>query len=117
MQTELWAVFLVITGGIIGSFGPIFLKLGSAGLNKNLLSQFKNYKLILGILIYILSAAMFIPALKGGDLSLLYPLVSLSYVWVSLLSMFILKEKMNYTKWFGIFLILCGVSLIGLGSR
>lgn len=116
MAAELWAVGVVIFSGIIGSFGSIFLKLGSANLNKNITTQFKNYRLILGMLVYIISAAMFIPALKGGDLSLLYPLASLSYVWVSILSILVLKEKMNSTKWFGILLILVGVSLIGLGS-
>ncbi|PIN81960.1 hypothetical protein COV11_00445 [Candidatus Woesearchaeota archaeon CG10_big_fil_rev_8_21_14_0_10_30_7] len=116
MPTELWAVGIVVFAGLIGAFGPIFLKLGSAKVNRQLREQFKNHKLILGILIYCTAAAMFIPALKGGDLSVLYPLVSLSYVWVSILSILILKEKMNSTKWLGILLILIGVSLIGLGS-
>ncbi|MBI4918423.1 EamA family transporter [archaeon] len=116
MPTELWAVSLVIIAGVFGAFGPIFLKMGSANLNRNFSAQLKNYKLLLGIFIYLFSAVLFIPALKGGDLSLLYPLVSLSYVWVSILSVIILKERMGFVKWSGIFLILIGVSFIGLGS-
>ena len=43
-------------------------------------------------------------------------MLALVYVWVSLLSMFFLKEKMNKTKWLGVILIILGVTLIGLGA-
>ena len=36
--------------------------------------------------------------LKGGDLSILYPFVALTYIWVSLLSVKFLGEKMNLIK-------------------
>jgi uncharacterized membrane protein len=60
---------------------------------------------------------LFIPALKGGDLSVLYPFVALAYIWVSLLSVKFLGEKMNKFKWLGIALIIIGVSFIGIGSN
>ncbi len=115
-MTETWAIGLVLFGTLIGAFGPILLKKGSGKLNRNVRTQLKNKSLILGIIIYIISAIIFIPALKGGELSILYPLVSLSYVWVSILSMMILKERMNKTKWLGVSLILVGVAFIGMGA-
>ena len=66
--------------------------------------------------LYELATIVFIPALRGGELSVLYPFISLSYVWVSLLSIKILKEKMNSFKWMGVALIIIGVSFIGFGS-
>ena len=65
---------------------------------------------------YALGTVLFIPALKGGDLSILYPFVALTYIWVSLLSVKFLGEKMNFMKWMGISLIIVGVSFIGIGS-
>jgi uncharacterized membrane protein len=54
--------------------------------------------------------------LKGGDLSILYPLVSIGYVLTCLYSVRLLKEKMNVLKWAGIFLIMLGVAFIGVGA-
>jgi uncharacterized membrane protein len=113
MDTELWAVGLVVLGGMLGAFGPIFLKKGSVMSFKHF---YKNYNLILGVFFYGIGTVIFIPALKGGDLSILYPIVSLMYIWVSLLSIKMLGEKMNKFKWIGILLIIIGVSFIGLGS-
>ena len=76
----------------------------------------KNTNLIKGGLLYVFGTITFIPALKGGELSVLFPLVSLGYVLVSLYSIKLLKEKMNSLKWAGIMLIIVGVSLIGIGS-
>ena len=73
-----------------------------------------NKKLIAGLSLYAIATIIFIPALKGGELSVLYPFVALSYVWVSLLSVRFLKERMNIHKWLGILLIIIGVILIGL---
>ena len=116
MATQLWAVLLVIAGDLVGSFGPILLKKASSRISFNLRSIIFNKYLIGGIFFYSIGTILFIPALRGGDLSVLYPFVALSYVWVSFLSMWFLKEKMNKLKWTGIALILAGVSLIGLGS-
>jgi uncharacterized membrane protein len=116
MKTELWAIGLVLLATTLGSFGPLFLKKASSKIKLSLKSILKNYNLIIGLAFYGLGTILFIPALKGGELSVLYPFVALVYVWVSLLSVKFLGEKMTKMKWYGISLILIGVSLIGLGA-
>jgi uncharacterized membrane protein len=70
---------------------------------------------MLGVIFYILGIGIFMFALKGGDLSILYPAVSISYIWVCLFSVKMLGEKMNRKKWLGILTIMLGVVLISLG--
>jgi len=117
MAAQLWAIGLIITATLIGAFGPILLKKASAKKLSSIKSLSTNYYLFGGVALYALGTLLFIPALKGGDLSVLYPFVSLSYIWVSLLSVKFLGEKMNKFKWLGIALIIIGVSLIGIGSN
>ncbi len=116
MATQLWAIGLVILATIVGAFGPILLKKATDNLKLNIKSIMTNRNLIGGIALYGISTIIFIPALKGGDLSVLYPFVATVYIWVTLLSVKFLKEKMNKYKWIGIILIILGVTFIGLGS-
>ena len=116
MATQIWAIGMVILATLIGAFGPILLKRASAQKLSSLSSLMKNYNLFGGVALYGISTILFIPALKGGELSVLYPFVALVYVWVSLLSVKFLGEKMNKFKWLGIFLVLVGVTFIGIGS-
>ena len=117
MATQPWAIGLVILATLIGAFGPILLKKASAKKLSSIKSLASNYHLFGGVLLYAIGTILFIPALKGGDLSVLYPFVALTYIWVSLLSVRFLGEKMNKFKWVGIFLIIAGVSLIGFGAK
>ena len=117
MATQLWAILLVISATLVGAFGPILLKKASAKKLSSIKALSTNYHLFGGVALYALGTLLFIPALKGGDLSVLYPFVALAYVWVSLLSVKFLGEKMNRMKWLGIALIITGVSLIGIGSN
>ncbi|MBI2657165.1 EamA family transporter [Candidatus Woesearchaeota archaeon] len=117
MATQLWAIGLVLVATLIGSFGPILLKKASEKKLSSIKSLSTNYPLFGGVSLYALGTLLFIPALKGGELSVLYPFVALAYVWVSLLSVRFLGEKMNRTKWIGIAMIIIGVTFIGLGSR
>ena len=116
MATQLWAAGLVILATLVGAFGPILLKKASLRKFSSIKSLITNYYLLGGVSLYAIGTILFIPALKGGELSVLYPLVALIYVWVSFLSVKFLGEKMNRFKWLGIALIIIGVSFIGLGS-
>lgn len=116
MATKIWSIAVVIFATFIGAFGPILLKKASARKLSSIKSLSTNYPLFGGVALYAVGTLLFIPALKGGDLSVLYPFVSLGYIWVSLLSVKFLGEKMNKFKWFGIALIILGVTFIGIGS-
>jgi len=116
MVTHLWAIGLVILAATLGSFGPIYLKKSSEDFSLNLKKLIKNRNLIIGLSFYAVGTVLFIPALRGGELSVLYPLVATTYIWVSLLSVKLLKERMNMFKWLGIFITIVGITFIGLGS-
>ena len=115
MKTQLWAILLVIIGTVIGSFGALLFKLGADKLTFNIRELLRNYKIIWGFILYFISAVFYIIALKGGELSVIYPFVSLAYIWIILLSIRVLKEKMNTLKWLGISGIILGAVFVGLG--
>lgn len=116
MIDKIFAILLVLIATFIGAFGALFLKLGSKKLSLDFMGIFKNYKFLLGIFLYGISALFFLGALRFGKLTVVYPFVSVGYIWIILLSMYFLKEKMNFYKWLGIILIILGVSFIGLST-
>jgi uncharacterized membrane protein len=116
MATSLLSIVLVLLGTLVGAFGPILLKKASAKRLSQLKSLMTNYHLFGGVVLYVAGTVLFILALRGGELSVLYPFVSVTYIWVCLLSMKFLGEKMNMLKWGGVALIILGVSFIGVGS-
>jgi len=107
-------IIFMIIATLIGSFGSLFLKKGSAQFHlhfyKGLLGIFfdflKNYYVILGVILLYL--------LRTEELSMLYPMTSLGYVFVTILSYYILKEKINVFKTLGIVSIIFGVVLVTL---
>ncbi len=115
MKTQLYAILLVVFATMIGSFGPVFFKKAAEKKITSIMSLITNYNLIIGVFMYGVSSIIFIPALKGGELSILFPLVSLSYIWVALLSRFFFDEKITTFKWIGIAMIVIGTFFIGLG--
>tara|TARA_Y100000310_G_C20563944_1_gene754507 strand:+ start:702 stop:1055 length:354 start_codon:yes stop_codon:yes gene_type:complete len=117
MESNLYlGIGLVALSTMIGASGALFFKHTSKHVHRNIFTVLKVPALYYGFLIYGFSALIFVYALKFGDLSVLYPVASLSYIWITLLSIKFLKEKMNDIKWFGILLIMIGVVLIGLGA-
>ena len=108
----LWAVGLVLFCAFLGALGQVLFKLGSASVSLDILSWLINWKVLLGMVLYGISAVLFIVALKHGNLSELYPLIATSYVWVAFLATRFLGEPFSPLKWLGIGLIVGGVSLI-----
>jgi drug/metabolite transporter (DMT)-like permease len=110
------AIGLVILGTLIGSWGALLFKMSAEKFSLNPVKLLTNWKLMLGGCFYLVSTVPFLIAVKYGELCVLYPFVSLSYVWVVFLSVLFLKEKMNVWKWLGICFIIAGVSFIGIGK-
>lgn len=117
MATKLWAALLVLFTTLLTSSAQILLKKGSAVLAFDIAAILANHYLIGGILLYIVGGALLILSFKGGEVSVLYPIIATSYIWVSLLSMVFLKEAMNLFKSAGILMIIAGIASIGLGSK
>jgi drug/metabolite transporter (DMT)-like permease len=109
-------MLLVFAASVIGSFGAVFLKMGAARLDGSVLS-FINARLALGVTLFLGSSVFYALGIKGGELSVLYPMVSLGYIWTLLWSRLFFGEPFTRAKFFGLGLILLGVFFVGLGSK
>jgi len=109
------SMLLVFLASVVGSFGAVFLKFGAMRLTKSLMS-FVNSRLVLGVALYLGSSVIYALGLRGGQLSVLYPMVSLGYIWTLLWAKLFFNEPLNRYKVAGLGLILAGVALVGAGS-
>ena len=117
MAAKSWSVLLVLFTTLLTSSAQILWKIGSAALSFDIVNILTNYYLIGGVILYIVGGALIIISFRGGEVSVLYPIIATSYVWVSLLSVKFLGEQMNAFKWIGIAGIIMGIVLIGYGSK
>lgn len=99
-------VILLITGQIIWKMGAktIDFELSIKGIFNFI---FNPYVLAGGI-IYIVASGLWIYILSKEDLSKVYPLQSLCYVFGSIAGIFIFNESMNALKIIGLILIVAG---------
>ncbi len=75
-----------------------------------------NVPLVCGYALHACNALLLIFALRGGELSILWPIYALSYVWVAVLSAYFFGDHINAWKVGGIALIIVGVALLGRAS-
>jgi multidrug transporter EmrE-like cation transporter len=122
---------LVFSCTVIGALAQILVKQGTAQLGAHIalsdvarhptfFFQFcagaiTNVRLFAGYCLYGINTFLLAFALKGRELSRLYPIIALTYVWVTLLSLLVLEgEHMNFFRAIGIAFIVGGVSVLGL---
>ena len=117
MKTKMWAILLMVFVTLLTSIAQILYKMGVGKLRFNIISIITNYPIIIGIILYIIGAVFMIISFRGGEVSVLYPIVATSYIWVSLLSNFFFNEFINTIRWAGIFAIVIGITFVGLGSK
>ncbi len=114
------AVALVVLCTVLGAAGQILIKTGanalphqSTTLLGSLFAMAMNPWLVAGYTLYGIMTVLFVFALKDGELSILYPIISLTYVWVAGLSTWFFRESMNVSKLLGIAAIIAGVAVLG----
>jgi drug/metabolite transporter (DMT)-like permease len=113
---------LVTLCTFLGAAAQVLIKSGASsvhaqGLLPTLLAMLFNFKLVFGYSLYGLSTALMVVALRYGELSILYPIIALTYVWVSVLSVVLFNEQISLLKACGIGVIVAGVAVLGKGSK
>ena len=117
MKTPLSSMGLVLLASFIGSFGAVFLKSGAGRLQRRWQSFLFNHRLATGISLFLLSSYFFVRGIRSGELTVLYPMVSLGYIFTALWSRLFFGEPFTRNKVMGLLLIVTGVVCLGLGNR
>src|SRR5580698_5034995 len=113
--TPLSSILLVLSASLIGSMGMVFLKKASAHLHKSFL-HIISLNSAIGVTLFVISSFVYLTGIRNGQLSVLYPMVSLSYVWAMFWARLVFNEPLTKQKFAGLGLVLVGVFFLGLGS-
>ena len=111
------SVLLVFSCTVLGAGAQLLMKIGMTHFRPEPMALLTNYALIAGYVLYGINTLMLVLALKDGELSMLYPIIALTYVWVTLISYAVLGEPPNIYKNVGIAIIVAGVAVLGRGGR
>ncbi len=117
MKTPFSSMALVLIGSFIGSFGAVLLKFGANKLKGGWLGMIKSWQIAAGTAAYLLSSVFFVLGVRRGELTILYPLVSLGYVWTLFWAKMFFNEPLTRTKFAGLALIFAGIFVLQLGNR
>lgn len=117
MNTPFSSMLFVFTAGFFGSFGAAFLKAGAGRLRFDIVSLATNWRLGAGIAAYLISSVFFVRGMAAGELSVLYPMVALGYLWTILWARLFFGEPFTLGKIGGLALIFGGLALLGLGAQ
>lgn len=102
---------------LIGAVSQILIKMGAGGLtHSNPIAMLASPPLFAGYALYGVSTVLLVVALRNAELSLLYPIIALTYVWVTGLSVVIFHEPLNLFKVLGIAAIVAGIGVLGKGG-
>lgn len=115
------AVFIVLACTLLVAIAQYLIKLGAnrlshAGLLATTIGILTIPQLFAGYCLYAVFTALFVFALRHGELSVLYPLIALSYVWVTITAVVAFHEALNPYKIVGVLVIVCGVAVLGWGG-
>jgi undecaprenyl phosphate-alpha-L-ara4N flippase subunit ArnE len=126
MTPTLTGFLLVVTAAVVESFAQICLKIGAGGGPGMLAPVFRHHVLrwpagrstklwlALGVLAYVAEVFLYTLALYFLDVSVAFPMGSLCFVGIALLSSWLLGETVGRLRWLGIGCILGGTILVAL---
>jgi uncharacterized membrane protein len=104
-------IIITVFAAFIGAVGQIEIKKGSSQMSLNLNELLSNTHLIIGLSLYALCTLIYVYALSFGEVSVLYPILATSYIWVGLLASVFLGERFVPINWAGMLLIIVGITL------
>jgi multidrug transporter EmrE-like cation transporter len=124
MKVKKMSTFVLILLSIaLAVFGQLFMKKGMSGVGSLNVTEILTIRMIkvvlqpfvlMGLLLYLTSAAFWLIVLSNAELSYAYPLVGVGYVLTAILAKIFFNENLTLFRFFGIILIVVGALLIYL---
>ncbi|MDP3728085.1 MAG: SMR family transporter [bacterium] len=118
MENKHMGLFLVLVSVLLVDVGQLFLKYGMnqignldfhAGYIMTFVGIFSNVYVLIGAVLFVSSSLGWLLALSKVPLSYAYPIVSLGYVFVSVLSWMFFEENLSLLRIVGLSIIVGGV--------
>jgi drug/metabolite transporter (DMT)-like permease len=115
-------LLLVLFSVFMGATGQAILKIGANKLGTIFVSRqvffhdlfriITTPQVLIALIFYAAGSLTWMKALTRGEFSNIYPMASLSYVFMLIYAYFLFREPITANKFIGIFLIICGVFFI-----
>ena len=117
------ALYAIAAATLIQVVGQILIKQGADALGpsptlmQTAVGMVTILPLFAGYAMYGLFTIIMVFALQHGELSMLYPIMALSYVWVAIGSVVFVHESISVMQMMGVAVIVSGVAVLGRGGE
>ena len=114
MPNSVLYIAFFITSVFISSLSQVMLKKSADKTHKSLIAEYLNPRVIFAYTLFFLSTLVTVYAFRYVPLSFGPILESLAYVFIGILSVFVLKEKITKKGIIGMIVIIAGVIVFSL---
>ena len=114
MNSEKMYILLFLFSVLISSVSQIILKKSANVQHESMIKEYLNVRVISAYALFFLSSLLTLFAYRGVPLSMGPVLETTGYIWVTLLGLFWLKERVNAKKWLGLGLIVIGILVFSI---
>lgn len=109
-------ILLTLIAALISSFAQMMFKRSVKKIDNihHMIGLLKNKGVLIGLAGYFVGFLLYITALSGGQLSVVYPIFASSFIFVTLISATLLKEKITVLRALGVLLVFIGISIVAI---
>lgn len=109
-------IFLTLLAALITSFAQFMFKRSVKKIDtvRHLIRLFMNKGVVVGIACYLVALGIYLLALSGGELSVVFPVFASSFIFVTIISAVTLKEKITLMRAAGVLLVFIGITIVAI---
>lgn len=110
-------IFITLVASLIASFGQLLYKKGLKTRHETIshtLKAIKDRNILMGVGAYFVSLVVYLYALSSAPLSVVYPTFASTFIFVTLISAVMLKEKISAVRALGVLVIFIGIAIIAV---
>ena len=109
-------ILLTLLAALVSSLAQLIFKRSVTKIDnfRHLMAHARNRGVLLGFVGYITAFALYLVALSGGELSIVYPVFASSFIFVTLISARVLRERITAVRAAGVLLVFIGIAIVAV---